>query len=260
LPTIRPECPHADIIRSVADRSVRGQEDQLPKSKVAPMPLAPSKALTDIILAVGVVLVSLPWASPSNSLFRGKTGLTAVLMLAAYQFTAEGLVPLLLIAARRERLSDFGFTLRNAGKSVMFAVILAAAYDLALSWHADAWIWVPFRRHTAVRMALAVGFPWSLEALAASIAAWGLLEAFFGVFFARRVNEMLGHSGIGWLAPGALGFALFSGLLHFAIGQGIEGLLTSFASGYAIGVIPAIAENAWGSAVFQTLTNSVGRL
>jgi hypothetical protein len=233
----------------------------LPEPKVPPMPpIAPSKALTDIILAVGVVIVSLPWASPSHSPFRRMSGLTGVLMLAAFQFAAEGLVPLLLIAARRQRLSGFGFTSRNTGKSVAFAVMLAAAYDLALSWHAGAWIWVPLRRHTAVRMSLAVGFPGSLVALAASIAAWGLLEAFFGVFFAMRVNQMLGHGGKGWLAPGALAFALFNGLLHFAIGQGIEGFLTSFASGYAIGIIPAIGGNAWGSAVFQTLTNSVGRL
>lgn len=222
--------------------------------------LVSSEALTDLVLAVGVVLVSLFWASPSHSPFRRMSGLTGVLMLAAFQFTAEGLVPLLLIAVRRERLSNFGFTSRNAGKSVAFAVVLAVAYDLALSYHAGAWIWVPFRRHTAVRMALAAGFPWSLVGLAATIAAWGLLEAFFGVFFAKRVNQMLGHRGKGWLAPGALGFALFNGLLHFAIGQGIEGFLTSFASGYVIGVIPAVADNAWGSAVFQTLTNSVGRL
>jgi len=242
------------------DRSVRDPQGQLPESKILPMPpLARSKALTDLMLAVGVVLVSLPWASPSNSLFRRMSGLTAVLMLAAFQFTAEGLVPLLLIAVRRERFSDYGFTSRNVGKSVAFGVVLAAAYDLALSWHANAWLWVPLRRHTAVRMALAAGFPLSLVGLAATIAAWGWLEAFFGVFFAKRVNQMLGHGGNGWLAPGALGFALFNGLLHFAIGQGIEGFLASFASGYAIGVIPAITDNAWGSAVFQTLTNSVGR-
>ncbi len=231
------------------------------ESKASPMPpLARSKALTDLILAVGVVLASLPWASPSKSPFRRMSGLTAVLMLAAFQFTAEGLVPLRLIAVRRERLSGYGFTSRNAGKSVAFGVMLAAVYDLALSCHAGAWLWVPLRRHTAVRVALAAGFPLSLVGLAATIAAWGWLEAFFGVFIAKRVNQILGHSGIGWLAPGALGFALFNGLLHFGIGQGIEGFLTSFASGYAIGVIPAIADNAWGSAVFQTLTNSVGRL
>ncbi len=221
--------------------------------------MARSKAVTDLILAVGVVLVSLPWASPSNSLFRRMSGLTAVLALAGFQFTVEGLVPLLLIVARGERFSDYGFTSRNAGKSVAFAVMLAAAYDVVLSFHAAAWLWVPLRRHTAVRIALAAGFPLSLVGLAATIAAWGLLEAFFGVFFAKKVNQILGHSGNGWLAPGALGFGLFNGLLHFAIGQGIEGFVTSFGSGYAIGVIPAIIDNAWGSAVFQTLTNSVGR-
>jgi hypothetical protein len=244
------------------DRSKRGPEDHLPQTQPSPFPppLARSKALTDLILAVGVVLVSLPWASPSNSLFRHVTGLTSVLMLAAFQFTAEGLVPLLLIAVRRERLSGYGFTSRNTGKSVAFAVVLAVAYDLALSWHAGAWLWVPLRRHTAVRMALAARFPLSFVGLGAAIAAWGWLEAFFGVFFAKRVNQMLGHSGHGWLAPGAFGFALFNGLLHSAIGQGMEGFLTSFASGYAIGVIPAIADNAWGSALFQTLTNAVGRL
>jgi len=34
----------------------------------------------------------------------------------------------------------------------------------------------------------------------------------------------------------------------------------SFASGYAIAVIPAITGNAWGSALVQTVTNAVGRL
>jgi hypothetical protein len=102
--------------------------------------------------------------------------------------------------------------------------------------------------------------PLGLLGLASSIAAWGFLEAFFGVFFAKRVNQIFGHSGHGWLAAGALGFALFNGAVHLFIGQGLEGFLTSFASGYAIGVIPSITKNAWGSAVFQSLTNSVGKM
>jgi hypothetical protein len=251
-------CYHRAVL---TNRSVREPKDQLPATQGSSTPrLGRSEALTDLVLAVGVVLVSLPWASPSRSLFRHLSGLGAVLALAAYQFAAEGLVPLLLIAFRRERLSGYGFTSRSAGRSVALALTLAAAYDLALSGHAGAWLWVPLRRHTAVRMSLAAGFPLSFVGLAATIAAWGWLEAFFGVFFAKRVNQMLGHCGHGWLAPGALGFALFNGLLHMAIGQGIEGFLTSFASGYAIGVIPAITDNAWGSSVFQALTNSVGRL
>lgn len=236
-------------------------EDQLPRSRFqSKTPLSRAGAVTDLFLAVGVVLVSLPWASPSKFPFRQARGVAGVLALAAFQFAAEGLVPVLLIVFRRERLSEYGFTLRNAGKSMALGALFAATYNLCLSWHAGAWLWVPLRRHTAVRMSLAAGFPWSLAGLAATIATWGLLEAFFGVFFARRVNQMLGSHGNGWLSAGALGFAVFNAAIHLALGQGAAGFLTSFASGYAIGVIPGITDNAWGSALFQSLTNSAGRL
>jgi hypothetical protein len=64
----------------------------------------------------------------------------------------------------------------------------------------------------------------------------------------------------GWLGPGVLAFALFNGLVHFIVGQGLPGFLTSFASGYAIAVIPAVPGNSWGSRLVQTLTNSVGAI
>ncbi|HYL12916.1 MAG TPA: hypothetical protein VEV41_07760 [Terriglobales bacterium] len=80
------------------------------------------------------------------------------------------------------------------------------------------------------------------------------------MFFAKKLNQVVGNFGEGWFTPGALGFALFNGSLHAAIGQGLEGFLTSFASGYAIAVIPAVTKNAWGSTVFQTATNAVGSL
>jgi hypothetical protein len=82
----------------------------------------------------------------------------------------------------------------------------------------------------------------------------------YGVFFSRKLNQALGHNGQGWFSPGTLGFALFKGLIHFANGQGIQGFVTSFASGYAIAVIPGVTGNAWGSALVQTLTDAVGAL
>ena len=95
-------------------------------------------------------------------------------------------------------------------------------------------------------MSLAAGFPLSLAGLAVTVAAWGFFEGFFGVFFARKLNLALGHSGRGWLSPGVLGFALFNGLIHLVIGQGLEGFLGSFASGYAIAVISAVTQQPLG--------------
>jgi hypothetical protein len=229
------------------------------------MPLKPPTAARrdtaiDFGVALAVVLVSLACTPMLTPVLRRLTGLAAVLVLAAFQFSSEGLVPLVLIAIRRERLSDYGFSWRNIGNSIALAVFLAAVYDVVLSVHAGSWIWIPLRRHNAVRNSLAAGFPLSLVGLIAVIAVWGFFEAFFGVFFARKLDQLVGHGGNGWLAPGVLGFALFNGFLHAAIGQGVAGFLTSFASGYGIAVIPAVTKNAWGSSLFQTATNAVGRL
>jgi hypothetical protein len=91
-----------------------------------------------------------------------------------------------------------------------------------------------------------------------TLAVWGFLEGFFGTYFARKVNLLLHRSGQGWFAPGVLAFALFNGVAHLIVGQGLEGFLTSFASGYAIAVIPAVTGKAWGGTLVQTLTNAVG--
>jgi hypothetical protein len=101
---------------------LRATEGKTPSST---KPVDRRAAILDLILAAGVVLLSLPWASPSTSPFRHMHGIAAVLVLAGFQFSVEGLVPLLLIAARHERLSDYGFTLRNLGRSVFLAAVLA---------------------------------------------------------------------------------------------------------------------------------------
>jgi hypothetical protein len=217
-------------------------------------------AAIDFGIALGVVLVSLACTPVLTPVFRRMRGLAFVLALAAFQFSSEGLVPMVLIAVHRERLSDYGFNWRKLGNSIALAVLLAIAYDLALSFHAGTLLWIPLRRHNAVRSSLAAGFPSSFIGLTIVVIVWGFLEAFFGVFFAKKLNQLTGHSGNGWFAPGVLGFALFNGVLHAAIGQGVSGFLTSFASGYGIAVIPAITKNSWGSGLFQTATNAVGRL
>jgi hypothetical protein len=210
-----------------------------------------------VVLAVfAFCYVSEPWLDP---VLRRGHGLLAVFALAAYQFTFEGVAVILLLVVRREHFSDYGFTRHNAGRSIAMAVAIAAMYDLAMSWHAGALLWVPLRRQPAVRMSLEAGAPLSFVGLALTVAVWGFLEAFFGVFFAKKLNQLFAQHGRGWFSPGVLGFALFNGMIHLTVHQGIEGFVTSFASGYAIAVIPSVTGNAWGSALVQTLTNAVGK-
>lgn len=213
--------------------------------------------LAIVLVVFGLGSLAVPLLNP---LLRHGNSLGAAFEAAGFQFFLEGLAPLVLMALRHESFSTYGFTRSRMVRSLVFAVALAIIYDLALSLHAGSWLWIPLRRQPAVRISLAAGMPLGLLGLAVTILVWGFLEGFFGVYFARKVNLVVRHHGRGWLAPGVLAFALFNGGVHLIVGQGLEGFLTSFASGYAIAVVPAITGNAWGSALVQTLTNAVGRL
>jgi hypothetical protein len=224
---------------------------------------APVNRRTSVIdLAIAIVFFAVCYSSEPalDPLLRRGHGLVGVLALAAYQFTFEGLALLLIMRIRHEHFSDYGFTAHNTGKSVALALVSAAIYDLAMSWHAHALLWVPLRRQPAVRMSVEVGFPLSLVGFVVTVAVWGFFEGFFGIFFAKKLNQVCGHSGRGWLSPGVVGFALFNGLIHLTVHQGISGFIASFASGYAIAVIPGVTGNAWGGALVQTLTNAAGKL
>jgi hypothetical protein len=206
---------------------------------------------------LALCILVLPFLNP---FLRHGHGLAAVLAAAAFQFLAEGVAPFALMAVRGEAFSSYGFTRSNIGISLGFALLLALFYDAALSWHSGALLWIPLLRQPAVRTALSVGFPLSILGVVIALLAWGFTEGFFGIYFARKVNLAWGHDGTGWFAPGVLAFALFNGIFHVMVGQGWEGFISSFASGYAIAVIPAVTGNAWGGALVQALTDAVGRL
>jgi hypothetical protein len=213
--------------------------------------------LAIVLAAFAIGSISVPFVNP---ILRQGHGLAGAFSAAIYQFLLEGLAPLTLMALRREHFSCYGLVRQQLGPSLTFGLALVVLYDLALSWHAGVLLWIPFRRQPAVRMSLATGFPLALAGLAVTILTWGFLEGFFGVYFARKMNLALGHNGRGWFAPGTLAFALFNGSVHLIVGQGFRGFVTSFASGYAITVVPAITRNAWGGTLVQTLTDAVGRI
>src|ERR1039457_4172086 len=92
-----------------------------------------SSAAVDLAIVVSVTLLcgfSIPAIAP---VFKHLGGMREVSALALFQFTAEGLAVLLLMAIRRERLSNYGFSSRGVLKSVAIAVLFAIIYVAALS-------------------------------------------------------------------------------------------------------------------------------
>lgn len=205
------------------------------------------------VFALGFLMV------PSLNLFAGQYhGLLVVFAAAAMQFLVEGAAPLALMAVRNEQFSSYGFTRRRLGIALAMAVGMALLYDFAYSCIAREFLWIPFGHHGVLRLAVSSGFFSALLGVPMVLLIWGFIEAFFGIYFAQKVNQALGHDGRGWNAPGVLAFAVFNGAIHLLLGQGMGGFASSLATGYAITVIPAMTENAWGGIFVQVLTNAIG--
>src|SRR5208337_303453 len=90
-------------------------------------------AAVDLAIAIGFFFVCYLSEPRLDPILRHGRGLAMAFATAAYQFGFEGLAPLTIMAVRRERFSDYGFTRRGTAKSVAMALVLAVAYDLGMS-------------------------------------------------------------------------------------------------------------------------------
>ena len=217
-------------------------------------------AAVDLAIALAFFFAANTSLKYFEPILRRGLGLSGVLQLATFQFVIEGLALFGIMAFRHERFADYGFTRRNFGRSLALGLAIAFLYDLFMSWNTNSLVWIPFRRHSAIRMSLADSLPASVAGIGVTIFIWGFVEGFFGIFFARKINQILNTLNLGWRSPGAVGFGLFNGAIHLAIGQGWQGFAFSFLSGYGIAVVPAVTKNAWGGTLVQALTNAVGKL
>src|SRR5689334_2010449 len=104
------------------------------------------EAAIDLAVAVSGVLVTIPCMPAFVGLLRRTSGFAFVLLLAAFQFASEGLLPLILMRIRREAPVDFGFSRRALGRSLALGIVLVGIYDLAMSLNAHGPMWIPLRR------------------------------------------------------------------------------------------------------------------
>lgn len=229
----------------------------LPLMRFSPLRRA---AVIDLIISLAVFVACFCALPAISEPIKRLHGISFILCAAILQFCCEGAAPLTLMLWRRESFTSYGLTRKRLATSLLLGLALAALYDLGCSWARGVLLWIPFGGHGVMRRALAAPPLSALLGVVLVLLSWGFMESFFGVYFARKVHGALGHAGRGWLAPGAIAFALFNGAIHAMIGQGMAGFCTSVASGYAIAVIPAVTENAWGGTLVQTLTDAIGTL
>jgi hypothetical protein len=132
-----------------------------------------SRAALDLVLVLLVFAACALHVPYLNERLRAAHGLTSLLAAAAYQFCAEGFALLLLMLIRRESFANYGYTWNRLKLSLPLGVVLAFLYDVVISLHVHAAMWIPLRRQPAIRMSLAENFPLSVIGVILTLAIWG---------------------------------------------------------------------------------------
>ena len=137
---------------------------------------------------------------------------------------------------------------------------MVVVYDGINSVISGSVLWVPLKRLDVIDLSWSQTFPIKFIGIVLAVIVWGAFEAFNSIFIAENINRLFKGEVRGWLAPGPVIFAVLNGLVHLSVGQGLEGFLTGFLSGYMVTIISSLTGNAWGGIMIQILTNSTGRL
>ncbi len=165
------------------------------------------------------------------------------------EFIFIGMLPLMILVARRESWKNYGFTLVNWRKSIAYGLIFAAPF---LSIRVYAYLFLNY-----------VGWSWNLSPLMflPFLLIYGPLEAFFIVFSVYKIDRGLSCEKM--ISKGLIFSSVLFGLIH-AVNYIFYPNVTLIMTNYVLGnIIPALfvglifkkSNSILGSALFWSLLN-----
>jgi len=116
------------------------------------------------------------------------------------EFVFVGMFPLIVVLARREKWEDYGFTLVNCRKSVVYGLTLAAPFMILRVY---AYLFLGY-----------VGWSWNLNPLLflPVLVVYGPLEAFFVIFSVYKMDKGLSSKRL--VSIGLIFSSILFGLMH----------------------------------------------
>jgi hypothetical protein len=165
------------------------------------------------------------------------------------EFVFIGMLPLIIVFARRESWKDYGLTLINWKKSVAYGLILAAPFMIIKGY---AYLFMDY-----------VGWSWHLNPLMLLpyLIVYGPLETFFIVFSIYKIDTGLSSEKL--ISEGLILTSILFGLLN-AVNYIFHPNVTLIMTNYVLGnIIPALfvglifkkSSSILGSVLFWSLLN-----
>lgn len=225
-----------------------------------------------IVIDLCLIFVFLPLSLPLFIVFgnyiNNNSNFISIVLLSIIEFCAAGLGAFVVMLIRKESFSDYGIKKENIKKSILFTLSFIVIMILLMSIDAGGLVYFPMRNHTTIKYSLNLSFPYNLIGIMLTYLIWGFIEGFYYVVIIKKIDDLLPKTLNPWLSLAPIVFYLYNFIIHYSVriieGRTYEfsliGELTSIMLAYAMTMPRKMTDNSWGSLIYQTLQNGIGKL
>lgn len=225
-----------------------------------------------IVFDLCLIFIFLPLSLPLFIVFgnyiNNNSNFISIILLSIIEFCAAGLGAFVVMLIRKESFSDYGIKKDNVKKSILFTLSFIVIMILLTSIDAGGLVYFPMRNHATIKYSLIMSFPYNLIGIMLTYLIWGLIEGFYYVVIIKKIDDLLPKTLNPWFSLAPIVFYLYNFIIHYSVriieGRTYEfsliGELTSIMLAYAMAMPRKVTDNSWGSLIYQTLQNGIGKL
>ncbi|GEM_PF-815988 len=226
-----------------------------------------------IAIDLGLIFIFLPMSLPLFILFGNyintNSNFISIVLLSIIEFCAAGLGAFVVMFIRKESFSDYGIKKKNIKKSILFTLSFIVLMVLLKSIDAGELVYFPMRNHTTIKYSLNLLFPFNLIGIMLTYLTWGIIEGIYYIVIIKKIDDLLPKTLNPWLSLAPIVFWLYNFIIHYSVRTFIEGrtfefslidILTSLLLAYAMAMPRKLTNNSWGSLIYQTVQNGIGKL
>src|SRR5690554_6055329 len=230
------------------------------------------KSKKKILVDLGIIFLFLPLSFPLYMVFgdyiNNNPNFNSILLASILQFWGGGLGVFVVMFIRKESFSEYGIKAGNLKKSLFIGLIFVLIMVLLKSINEGEFLYFPMRNHTAMEYSLRQIFPLNFLGAFITLMGWGVVEGIYYVVIVKKIDDLFKQTKLLFsLAP--IIFYLFNFTIHFCIRVFVEqrtynisiiGVFLGLMLAYAMFVPRKVTGNSWGSLIYQTMQNGLGKI
>ena len=226
-----------------------------------------------LLIDLGIIFIFLPLTFPLFMLFgkyiNNNSTFLSIIFLSIIQFCGAGLGAFVVIFIRKESLREYGINKDGLKRSLGISLLFIAVMVLVKTIDAGDILYFPMRNHTAMKYSLSLLFPLNFVGIIITLITWGIIEGFYYVVISKKIDDLFTQNKKTWLTLAPIIFFIYNYIIHYCIRVLVErrtyefsliDILLGILLAYSMLIPRKVTGNSWGSLIYQTLQNGLGKI